>query len=123
MSADADRLRQVLLNVMTNSLKFTEAGGTVDVQVRSANGRAQVTVHDTGRGIAPDVLPHVFEQFRQGSAADAARQGLGLGLTIARAIVELHGGTIVMESPGPGHGTTCRIDLPLEARRRERRAG
>ena len=122
LAADADRLRQVLVNILTNSLKFTDNGGSIDVRVCSANGRAQVKVHDTGRGIAPDVLPHVFEQFRQGSPTDAGRQGLGLGLTIARAIVELHGGTIALESPGVGQGTTCTINLPLEARRRERRA-
>jgi signal transduction histidine kinase len=114
IAADADRLRQVLLNILANSLKFTEAGGRIDVQVRSMNGRAQLRVHDTGRGIAPDVLPHVFEQFRQGSPGDAGRQGLGLGLTIARAIVELHGGTIAIESPGLNQGATCTIDLPLE---------
>jgi signal transduction histidine kinase len=122
IAADADRLRQVLLNVLTNSLKFTEAGGSVEVRVGSANGHARLRIHDTGRGIAPEVLPHVFERFRQGSAADAGRQGLGLGLTITRAIVELHGGTIAIDSPGLHQGTTCTIDLPLEARRRERRA-
>ena len=122
IAADADRLRQVLLNVLTNSLKFTDAGGSVEVRVGSANGHARLCIHDTGRGIAPEVLPHVFERFHQGSGADAGRQGLGLGLTIARAIVELHGGTIAIESPGLNQGTTCTIDLPLEARRRERRA-
>jgi signal transduction histidine kinase len=122
IAADADRLRQVLLNVLTNSLKFTEAGGSVDVRVGSAIGHAHIRIHDTGRGIAPEVLPHVFERFRQGSAADAGRQGLGLGLTIARAIIELHGGTIGIESSGLNQGTTCTIALPLEARRRERRA-
>jgi signal transduction histidine kinase len=121
IAADADRLRQVLLNILTNSLKFTDTGGSVDVRVGSANGHARLSVHDTGRGIAPDVLPHVFERFRQGSLADAGRQGLGLGLTIARAIVELHGGTIAIESPGVNQGTTCTIDLPLETRREERR--
>jgi signal transduction histidine kinase len=123
MAVDADRFRQVLVNILTNSLKFTEAGGSIDVRVCSANGRAQVRVHDTGRGIAPDLLPHVFEQFRQGSPAAEGRQGLGLGLTIAREIVELHGGTIALDSPGPGQGTNCTIDLPFEARRRQRRAG
>jgi signal transduction histidine kinase len=122
IAADADRLRQVLLNVLTNSLKFTDAGGLVDLRLDSAGGLAQLRIHDTGRGIAPDVLPHVFERFRQGSAADAGRQGLGLGLTIARAIIELHGGTIALESPGLNQGTTCTIVLPLEARRRKRRA-
>jgi signal transduction histidine kinase len=123
IAADPDRLRQVLLNVLTNSLKFTEAGGSVDVRVCSSNGRVTVRVEDTGRGIAPDLLPHVFEQFRQGSASDTGRQGLGLGLSIARAIVELHTGTITIESPGPNQGTTCTIDLPIEAGGRERRAG
>jgi signal transduction histidine kinase len=122
MSADADRLRQVLLNILTNSLKFTDAGGSIDVRVCSANGHAQVRVRDTGRGIEPAMLPHVFELFRQGSPVDAGRRGLGLGLTIARAIVELHGGTIAMESAGVGHGSTCTIDLPFEATGRERRA-
>jgi signal transduction histidine kinase len=121
--ADFDRLRQVLLNILTNSLTHTQNGGSIDVQAGSTGGRAHVTVHDTGRGIAPDVLPHVFEQFRQGSPADTGRHGLGLGLTIARAIVELHGGTIAVESPGLNQGTTCTIELPLEARRRQRRAG
>ena len=122
IAADADRLRQVLLNVLTNSVKFTDAGGSVEVRVGSANGHARLCIHDTGRGIAPEVLPHVFERFRQGSPADAGRQGLGLGLTIARAIVELHGGTIAIDSPGLNQGTTCTIDLPLEARRHQRRA-
>jgi signal transduction histidine kinase len=121
IAGDADRLRQVLLNVLTNSLRFTEAGGTVDVRVGSANGHARLCIQDTGRGIAPEVLPHVFERFRQGSWADTGREGLGLGLSIARAIVELHGGTIAMESPGLNQGTTCMIDLPLEAKRHQRR--
>jgi signal transduction histidine kinase len=121
IAADADRLRQVLLNVLTNSLKFTDAGGSVDVRLGATNGHARLRIQDTGRGIAPEVLPHVFERFRQGSAAEAGRQGLGLGLTIARAIIELHGGTITLESPGLNQGTTCTIDLPLEARRHERR--
>jgi len=121
IAADPDRLRQVLLNVLTNSLKFTDPGGSVEVRVCSANDHARLIVRDTGRGIAPAVLPHVFERFRQGSAADAGGLGLGLGLTIARAIVELHGGTIAIDSPGLNQGTTCTIVLPLEARRRQRR--
>jgi signal transduction histidine kinase len=113
ISADADRLRQVLLNVLTNSLKFTAAGGSIDVRVCSADGHARVSVQDTGRGIEPAMLPHVFDQFRQGSAADAGQLGLGLGLTITRAIVELHGGKIAIDSPGVNQGTTCTIDLPF----------
>jgi signal transduction histidine kinase len=121
VAADPDRLRQVLLNILTNALKFTDAGGSVDVRVGIANGRATITVADTGQGIAPDVLPHVFERFRQGASAQGGPQGLGLGLSIARAIVELHGGTIAIDSPGVGQGTTCTIDLPIEGRRREGR--
>jgi signal transduction histidine kinase len=122
IAADADRIRQVMLNILVNSLKFTEAGGSIDVQVGATDGRAQVRIHDTGRGIALDVLPHVFERFRQGPSANSGRRGLGLGLSISRAIVELHRGTIAIESSGLNQGTTCTIDLPIEARRRERRA-
>jgi signal transduction histidine kinase len=111
--ADADRLRQVLLNVLTNALKFTEAGGRVDVELRAEAGRARITVQDNGRGISAAVLPHVFEKFRQGSATDAIAQGLGLGLTISRALIELHRGTIEIDSPGENQGTTCTIRLPL----------
>jgi signal transduction histidine kinase len=111
--ADADRLRQVLLNVLSNSLKYTDAGGSVDIQVRSGPDCAQIVIHDTGRGISPAVLPHVFDRFRQGSTPVASYQGLGLGLTISRALVELHGGTIEIESPGENRGTTCTINLPL----------
>jgi len=111
--ADADRLRQVFLNVVTNAVKFTDVGGSVDVSVAAAGRAAQVTVRDTGRGIAPDLLPHVFERFRQGSPGEGSAQGLGLGLTIAQALVELHGGRIQMASPGEGLGTTCTIDLPF----------
>ena len=113
--ADADRLRQVFLNVVTNAVKFTDGGGSVDVSVAAAGHAAQVTIRDTGRGIAPELLPHVFERFRQGSPPDASSQGLGLGLTIAQALVELHGGRIQMASPGEGLGSTCTIDLPLWA--------
>ena len=110
---DADRLQQVLLNIVANSVKFTDPGGSVDVQVASEAGRARVVVQDSGRGIDKVLLPHVFERFRQGSAAEGAQKGLGLGLTIARALVELHGGTIAVESPGENQGTTCTIELPV----------
>jgi signal transduction histidine kinase len=117
---DPDRLRQVLLNVLMNSLKFTDAGGSVDVQLGSDGGRAQVIIEDTGRGISPAVLPHVFDRFRQGSSAAGSdhRRGLGLGLTISRALVELHGGRIDITSPGENQGTTCTIELPLSNERR-----
>jgi signal transduction histidine kinase len=111
--ADPDRLRQVLLNVVTNAVQFTDVGGCVDISVSTAERQAHVIIRDTGRGIAPDVLPHVFERFRQGRAPKEGSHGLGLGLTIAQALVQLHGGRIHMASPGEGLGTTCTIDLPL----------
>jgi signal transduction histidine kinase len=120
---DADRLRQVLLNVLTNSLKFTGSGGSIDVQVGSRAGRARVTVHDSGRGISRALLPQVFDRFRRGSARDPSHQGLGLGLAISRAIVELHGGTIEIDSPGENQGTTCTIELPLASGQQESTAG
>jgi signal transduction histidine kinase len=99
--------------VLTNALKFTDTGGSVDIAATVADGFAQVTVRDTGSGIASTVLPQVFDPFRQGSASAAGQQGLGLGLNIARVIVELHGGTIQIASPGEGRGTTCTINLPV----------
>jgi signal transduction histidine kinase len=110
---DPDRLRQVLLNVVSNSLKFTEAGGSIDVRIDEHNGLERVIVRDSGKGIPASVLPHVFERFTQGSPGGGRDTGLGLGLTIARALVELHGGTIALESPGENRGTTCTIALPL----------
>jgi signal transduction histidine kinase len=112
MMGDPDRLRQVFLNVLSNALKFTEAGGGIEVCVGVIGESARVSIRDSGSGIAADELPHVFERFRQGADA-AAGQGLGLGLTIARVLVELHGGTIQIVSPGVGQGTTCTIDLPI----------
>jgi signal transduction histidine kinase len=111
--ADADRLRQVFLNVVSNAVKFTDAGGSVDVSVTAADQAAHITIRDNGRGIAAEMLPHVFERFRQGSPVTSGSQGLGLGLTIAQALVELHGGRIQLTSPGEGLGTTCTIDLPM----------
>lgn len=113
--ADADRLRQVLLNVLTNALKFTDPGGSVDVSVTAVGNTAHVCVRDTGRGIAPDVLPRVFERFRRGVESTTGHDGLGLGLTIAQVLVELHGGTIQLASPGEGQGTSCTIELPMGA--------
>jgi signal transduction histidine kinase len=113
MLGDPDRLRQVFLNVLSNSLKFTDNGGQIEVCVARVGNEAQVSIRDTGRGIAPDLLDHVFERFMQGADSTASRQGLGLGLTIARVLVELHGGTIHITSPGEGLGTTCTVLLPL----------
>ena len=110
--ADAHRIRQVLLNVIGYSLKFTEAGDAIHLYARADAERVHVTVEDTGRGIPADVLPHVFEQFQRGTDGERGGSGLGLGLAIARAVVELHGGTIEIDSRGENQGTTCRIRLP-----------
>jgi signal transduction histidine kinase/ActR/RegA family two-component response regulator len=112
--ADPDRLRQVVWNLLNNAVDFTPAGGTVRVGLRTSDGAAELRVCDTGRGIGPDFLPHVFEPFRQeADAATRPRGGLGLGLAIARKLVELHGGTIAAQSPGLGRGATFTVRLAL----------
>ena len=110
---DADRMRQVVSNLLTNAVKFTPAGGRVRVAVRCDDEAAELQVSDDGQGIAPDFLPHVFEPFSQGDGADArAGGGLGLGLAIARSIVEMHGGTISGASRGVGRGATFTVRVP-----------
>ena len=110
--ADGDRLRQVVVNVLMNSVKFTDAGGHVSAEVSSTPTALELQISDSGRGIAAEELPHVFERFRQGQRPRNGTHGLGLGLSIARALVELHGGTIDIASPGEGQGATCLISLP-----------
>jgi len=114
-NGDPDRLRQVFLNVLSNALKFTNAGGDIEMCVGVIGDLVRVSVRDSGSGIATDELPHVFERFRRGADSVGSPQGLGLGLTIARVLVELHGGTIRIASPGVGQGTSCLIDLPISA--------
>lgn len=112
--ADADRIQQVAWNLLTNSVKFTPSGGRVDVCLRRAGECMELQVRDTGIGIDPQFLPFVFDRFRQGTEGTARRQsGLGLGLSIAKQLVELHGGTISAESRGPGQGALFRVCLPL----------
>ncbi len=114
MTGDADRLQQVVVNLLSNALKFTPAGGEVNVRLRRVGLNAEITVSDTGKGIAPEFLPHVFERFRQGqSSAGRGYTGLGLGLAIVRHIVELHGGEVAADSAGEGRGATFRVMLPL----------
>jgi signal transduction histidine kinase/CheY-like chemotaxis protein len=114
--ADPDRLQQVVWNVVNNALKFTPPGGRVELSVARADTRAHIQVTDTGVGIPPQVLPHVFERFRQGDPSSTRQHGgLGLGLAITRELVERHGGTVAAHSPGPGGGTTVTIDLPIPA--------
>jgi signal transduction histidine kinase len=112
---DAARLAQLLDNLVSNAIKFTPAGGRVDVRVRASSDRALLEVSDTGMGIPADDLERLFERFfRTDAAKTQAIQGTGLGLSIARAIVDGHGGTIAVEST-EGEGTTFRIELPLAA--------
>ena len=114
VSGDPDRLQQIFWNLLSNAIKFTPVGGRVDVQLERVNSHAQIKVIDTGCGIAPDFLPHVFERFRQAeSTTTRAHGGLGLGLAIVRHLVELHGSTIQVESPGVGQGATFIVQLPL----------
>jgi signal transduction histidine kinase len=111
---DPERLQQVVWNLLSNAVKFTPEGGRVEVCVEQVGASAQITVSDTGRGISADLLPHVFERFRQGeSAGTGRRRGLGLGLSIVRHLVEAHGGSVEAESPGAGRGATFRVRLPL----------
>jgi signal transduction histidine kinase/CheY-like chemotaxis protein len=116
VSGDAGRLRQVVWNLLSNAVKFTPEGGRVEVHLGRDGSRARVAVSDTGKGIAPDFLPHVFERFRQADAKTTrAFDGLGLGLAIVRHLVEAHGGTVRAESAGEGQGSTFSLYLPLLA--------
>ncbi|MGB3263312.1 MAG: ATP-binding protein, partial [Microcoleus sp.] len=111
---DADRLQQVVWNILSNAIKFTPAGGRVEVVLEPIELRAQLRVTDTGKGIAPEFLPHIFDRFRQGdSSTTKQNQGLGLGLSIVYHLVGLHGGIVIAESPGEGQGTTITVRLPL----------
>ncbi|MEH2464157.1 chemotaxis protein CheB [Nostoc sp.] len=113
---DFDRLQQVLWNLLSNAIKFTPVGGRVEITLEAVDTYAQIQVSDTGIGISADLLPYVFERFRQGdSSSSKAAQGLGLGLSIARHIVELHGGTVQAQSSGEGQGTTITVRLPLRS--------
>lgn len=117
VSADADRLTQVLWNLLANAVKFTPMNGTIQIQTRNVEEEwVEISVRDSGRGISADFLPYVFERFRQadGSTTRVAG-GLGVGLSIARHIVELHGGTIHAQSAGEGHGATFVVRVPITA--------
>jgi signal transduction histidine kinase/CheY-like chemotaxis protein len=115
---DPDRLRQVVSNLLSNAVKFTPSGGTVGVQLQEIGGRACLTVKDTGIGMSPQVLPHVFERFRQADSSLTRKySGLGLGLAIVRHLVELHGGSVKAASEGEGKGSTFVVTLPLLATR------
>jgi PAS domain S-box-containing protein len=114
VAGDRDRLQQVVWNLLANAVKFTPPGGGVTVRLEGAAGQARITLCDTGTGIRPDVMPYIFERFRQAdSTAARAYGGLGLGLAIVRHLVELHGGIVAASSPGEGQGATFTVTLPL----------
>jgi signal transduction histidine kinase/DNA-binding response OmpR family regulator len=111
---DAARLQQVVGNLLANAIKFTPRNGSIEVRLETTDQRAVLTISDTGPGIAAEFLPHVFEPFWQANRAhERPQEGLGLGLSIVRHLIELHSGTVRAESAGPGQGTTMRIELPL----------
>jgi PAS domain S-box-containing protein len=121
VSGDPDRLRQVIWNLLSNAVKFTPEGGCIELRVQAGDSHVDITVADTGEGISPDFLPHIFERFRQADLSSTRQQGgLGLGLAVVRHLVELHGGSIEAASEGKGKGATFRLRLPLRAAGYER---
>ena len=114
VSGDPNRLQQVFWNLLSNAVKFTPRHGRVQVLLERVNSHLEVSVIDSGQGIAPEFLPHVFDRFRQQDASTTRRHGgLGLGLAIVKQLVELHGGSVRAESAGPGQGSAFRVVLPL----------
>ena len=113
---DPARVQQVVWNLLSNAIKYTPAGRPIDVELRRVEGWARLRVRDAGEGIAAEILPHVFDRFRQGhTRSTRAGGGLGIGLSIVRSLVELHGGRVQAESQGEGHGATFSVWLPLHA--------
>ena len=116
VDGDAMRLQQVLLNLLTNAVKFTARGGSIRLRAARDRGFAMIEVADTGKGIAANLLPHVFERFRQGDSSSTRHHGgLGLGLTIAHQLAVMHGGRIEVESEGEGRGSKFTVLLPIVA--------
>jgi PAS domain S-box-containing protein len=118
VTGDADRLRQVVWNLLSNAVKFTPRGGRVELRLERVSSHVEIVVADSGVGISPEFQPHVFDRFRQFDASAArSHGGLGLGLAIVRHLVELHGGTVAVRSPGPDQGSTFVVTLPLSIAR------
>jgi two-component system CheB/CheR fusion protein len=113
LDADPVRIEQVAWNLLSNALKFTPAGGRVEVALHVVDGHAELQVRDTGRGIAPDVLPHVFDMFKQAEPGARRQGGLGIGLALVRSLVHGHGGTVLAESAGLDQGACFSVRLPL----------
>ncbi|MBC8121614.1 MAG: CBS domain-containing protein, partial [Gemmatimonadaceae bacterium] len=116
VAGDTNRLQQVVWNLLSNAVKFAPKGGRVQIELRRVNSHIEIIVTDSGVGIAPEVLPYVFERFRQAdSSTTRVHGGLGLGLAIVRQLTELHGGTVTADSPGPGQGATFTVYLPVRS--------
>lgn len=114
---DADRLQQVMWNLLSNAIKFTPEGGEVAVSLERIQSFVKITVEDTGQGISPEFLPYVFDRFSQADSTTSRKfGGLGLGLAIVRHLIEMHGGTVKVESPGAGQGTTFTVTLPVKTK-------
>jgi len=116
VTGDPTRLQQIIWNLLNNAIKFTPPDGKVTVILEKLGSQVEISVSDTGEGIKPEFLPHVFDRFRQQDASTVRRhQGLGLGLAIVKQLVELHGGSVHAQSPGPGKGSTFVVSLPIAA--------
>ena len=114
VSGDPTRLQQIVWNLASNAVKFTPRGGRVQVLLERVNSHVEISVIDTGQGIKPEFLPHLFERFRQADASTTRRHGgLGLGLSIVKQLTEMHGGTVRAKSPGEGQGSTFIVMLPI----------
>jgi CheY-like chemotaxis protein len=114
VAGDPVRLQQVVWNLLSNAVKFTPRGGLIQLRLSRVNSHIEIAVIDTGQGIAPEFLPHVFDRFRQADQRiTRSHGGLGLGLSIVRHLIELHGGTVRAESGGEGRGSTFTVTLPV----------
>ena len=114
LRGDRVRLLQVAWNLLSNAVKFTPPGGEIDVRLEREGGNARLTVADTGIGISAEFAPHVFDLYRQADETASHTPGLGIGLSIVAQILKLHGGTVRLESPGVGRGSTFIVTLPLQ---------
>jgi len=116
ITGDSERLQQIVWNLLSNAVKFTPKGGKVDVELKREGSRVLIIVQDTGKGIRPEEIPFIFERFRQADSSSTRRAGgLGLGLSVVKSLVGLHGGTIGAESEGAGKGSIFTVSLPLRA--------
>jgi CheY-like chemotaxis protein/anti-sigma regulatory factor (Ser/Thr protein kinase) len=116
ITGDPDRLQQVVWNLLSNAVKFTNEGGRVEVRLGRVDPYIQISVSDSGCGISPEFMPYLFERYRQADASGARRKGgLGLGLTLVRQLVEMHGGSVTAESDGEDKGATFTVKLPVRA--------